>query len=321
MTVDILSGLTQAQTVSSDIIKLPLNGTSIKFKEPYDHEAHKSEPIANDFNSVQIDRSVTKEGRFCQPGEWAVVKWKAFSEETGEETNTNEKNPTFWKIGEYKVSKCWEIAISQLRPLEKAMINCPRDLIDQGLDKTDDVINKNRGRKYEFEVQECDQYPAFFKPEKITNDKCFYIKPSGVDGQGSNLALTVDSVDLYYPESYGIYNIQLKEFAGDRADNKAQQFTYNGDSLAIKTKLHSSTAMFEGANKNVITYESLGMDQQKFVYDRNTKIISNTASGLALQSETNDSNPKNYRVGKNIVAGPLDTKNPAQRFEVVYCNY
>lgn len=75
------------------------------------------------------------------------------------------------------------------------------------MDKTDDVMDTNRGRKYEFEVLECDTYPAFFKPEKITQDACFYIRPFGVDGQGSNLALTVDSVDLYYPEAYGIYNI------------------------------------------------------------------------------------------------------------------
>jgi hypothetical protein len=62
--------------------------------------------------SVKIDKTVTKEGKFCQPEEWAVVKWKALSEETGTETKTEVKNPVYWKIGQYKVSKCWEIAIS-----------------------------------------------------------------------------------------------------------------------------------------------------------------------------------------------------------------
>jgi hypothetical protein len=62
-----------------------------------------------------------------------------------------------------------------MRPNEKASISCPRDLIDENIDKTDDVMDTNRGRKYEFEVLECDSYPAFFKPEIITQDACFYI--------------------------------------------------------------------------------------------------------------------------------------------------
>ena len=78
-----------------------------------------------------------------------------------------------------------------MRPNEKASVTCPRDLVDEGLDKTNDVAG-NLGRRYEFEVMECDKYPAFFKPAKMLEDTCFYIKPSGVDGQGSNLALTVD---------------------------------------------------------------------------------------------------------------------------------
>jgi hypothetical protein len=49
-----------------------------------------------------------------------------------------------------------------MRANEKATIECPRDLIDQGLDKTDDVFNKDLGRRYEFEVMECEKYPAFF---------------------------------------------------------------------------------------------------------------------------------------------------------------
>ena len=84
----------------------------MKYDEPYDHEAHKAEPIALDMNSVKIEKTVTKEGKFCQPGEWAVVTWKSFSIETDTETKSSEKNPAFWQVGEYKVSKCWELAIS-----------------------------------------------------------------------------------------------------------------------------------------------------------------------------------------------------------------
>lgn len=214
-----------------------------------------------DLSNIKIEKSVTQTGPLCKAGQWAVVSWKAFSIETGKETKSFVKNPTYWKIGEYKVSKCWELAVSQMRANEKATIECPRELIDQGLDKTDDVYNKDLGRRYEFEVLECDKYPAFFKPEQLSTDKCFYIKPSGVDGQGTNLALTVDAQDLYYPKSYGIFNVQIEEFKGDTADNKAQQFTYNSDSKAILTRLHAGTAMFEGFNKNIITYKDMHLDQ------------------------------------------------------------
>mgnify|MGYP006090865483 FL=1 len=53
----------------------------------------------------------------------------------------------------------------------------------------------------------------------------------------------------------------MKEFLGDTAENKAQQFTYEGDSHAILTKMHAGTAMFEGANKNIITYQDMHLDQ------------------------------------------------------------
>jgi len=193
MPLNVLSGLTQSkESVNSEPIKIPIVGSDMKFKDPYDHEAHKSEPVALDFNNIKIEKSVTQTGPLCKADQWAVVSWKAFSIETGAETKSSEQNPAYWKIGEYKVSKCWELAVSQMRANEKATIECPRDLIDQGLDKTDDVFNKDLGRRYEFEVMECDKYPAFFQPDQLSTDKCFYIKPSGVDGQGSNLALTVD---------------------------------------------------------------------------------------------------------------------------------
>ena len=192
MGMNVISGLTQGQTVSSEVVNIPVAGAKTEFKNDYDHEAHKSEALKIDYDKVILDKTLTKEGRLCQADEWAVVKWKSFSLETGKETTSNYQNPTAWKIGEYKVSKCWEIAVSQMRANEKATITCPRSLVDEGLDKSGDVYNSELGRKYEFEVLECDKYPAFFKPEKLLETKCFYIKVSGIDGQGSNLALTVD---------------------------------------------------------------------------------------------------------------------------------
>jgi hypothetical protein len=105
-------------------------------------------------------------------------------------------------VGTYKVSKCWEIAVQQMRSGEKATVTCPGELVDQSIDSTDDVNGKSQGRKYELEVQECATHPLYLIPEELKPDKCFYIRPSGTP-----MALTVDTQDLYYPKSYGIFNI------------------------------------------------------------------------------------------------------------------
>ena len=113
----------------------------------------------------------------------------------------------------------------------------------------------------------------------------------------------------------------MKEFKGDNAENKAQQFTYEGSSHAILTRLHKGTAMFEGANKNIITYQDMHLDQQKFDYDKKTKSIFNPVSKAVLASENDPNSDTGYRVGRNVIVEPANPSNPAQRFEIVYCKY
>lgn len=146
---------------------LPVNGSQVKFKTPYDHEAHKDAPVDNDIAQVKLEKTVTKEGKFCHLDQWAIVYWKAYSEETGKLTKkTNDNNkPAAFQIGHYKVSKCWEIAVQQMRAGEKATVTCPGSLVDQSADKTDDVYGKDKGRKYELEISECDAFPAYLQPE------------------------------------------------------------------------------------------------------------------------------------------------------------
>jgi len=68
--------------------------------------------------------------------------------------------------------------------------------------------------------------------------------------------------------------------------------------------------MFEGANKNIITYQDMHLDQQKFNYDKNTKQILNSVSHQALASENEDSDI-GYRVGKNVLVESSDTEKGA----------
>jgi len=148
-----------------------------------------------------------------------------------------------------------------MRGGEKATVTCPPNLIDFDIDKTTDVNGSRQGRKYELHVQECDMHPAYFIQDKLKDDTCFYIRPTGWDGQASNLALNVDELDLYYPNNYGIFNVQAKEYLGDNSANIAQQFTYRSSDNAIVPRLHPQTALFEGGNGNIIAYTSLGYNQ------------------------------------------------------------
>ena len=115
---------------------------------------------------------------------------------------------------------------------------------------------------------------------------------------------------MYYPQTYGIYNVQLKEFAGDSASNLAQQFTYSASRQAMLTKLHEKTSLFEGFNKNVITYADQSLNNQKFSYNRNTKIIMNTVTEQALSIQK-DQEGEALRIGQNVVTRPLDLADQA----------
>lgn len=113
---ELLRGLSSTKVQDDGTLNgmLPLKGSHPKFNTPYDHEGHKDDPIANDIPKVKVEKSVTKEGAFCQMHEWAIVNWKGFSEETGKPTIKKEayrNGPAAFQVGTYKVSKCWEIAV------------------------------------------------------------------------------------------------------------------------------------------------------------------------------------------------------------------
>ena len=135
MSVDVLNGLTETKSVNSS----PLDGQilppkqHVSFDEPYDHQGHQDQ-IPLDIGSVKIEKSVEKTGPLCQLNEWAVVNWKSYSLSTGQETKTDGSSPAAWQIGQYTVSKCWDIAIQQMRGGEKASVTCPANLVDHELD-------------------------------------------------------------------------------------------------------------------------------------------------------------------------------------------
>lgn len=72
--------------------------------------------------------------------------------------------------------------------------------------------------------------------------------------------------------------------------------------------------MFEGANGNLIVYETMGLDQQKFKYFRNTKAIVNNGSEKALAVESKEEDGQT-RLGRNIISVDNDGALPT-KFEI-----
>jgi hypothetical protein len=77
--------------------------------------------------------------------------------------------------------------------------------------------------------------------------------------------------------------------------------------------------MFEGANGNLIVYESMGLGQQQFDYVKASKGIINQGSGKALAVES-QGEIGNMRLGQNIIAVDNDGALP-NKFEIQYCNH
>lgn len=63
--------------------------------------------------------------------DWASVTYEGFTPD-GMKVNESEVGRRFnFRVGHYEVSKCWDIAIQQMRPGETSTISCP-GILDQG---------------------------------------------------------------------------------------------------------------------------------------------------------------------------------------------
>jgi hypothetical protein len=130
------------------------------------------------------------------------------------------------------VTKCWDIALQQVRQGESVNVTCPGDLDKGGVkgqyvhDDTASWIPEFSDMIYQFDVLECGINPPKVKPsiyaETLVPGKCLYVISSGEMGEGSNLTLEVAVQEKYFPKAYGIFNIALAEYKGKSSDFKPQ---------------------------------------------------------------------------------------------------
>lgn len=258
--------------------------------------------------------------------EWAIVHWKGVDEHGKEVLNSklqDEKLPKAFEVGRYKVSKCWDIAIQQMKAGGTYKFSCPQDL-DLGPDSirshaigTSAPITGDM--TYEVEILQAGLNPPMLKtlyhPFKgIKNDVCFYLVSAGSDGKGSPYAVEASEKDKYYPKSTGAFNVALGDYHGKASNNKMQQWKFNAVSDTIESCGHSNSALLEGTNKNLITYKNKKYPVQRFKYDLNTRTLTGMQTGNTIGVEGSK-----FVKGTNIASFKNDKSNPGHKWDIVYC--
>ena len=72
--------------------------------------------------------TVADEKPYCKMGDYARVHWTASNDADGEEENSKIfqfGNSKLFRLGHFEVSKCWDIAVMQMKAGEKASVTCP----------------------------------------------------------------------------------------------------------------------------------------------------------------------------------------------------
>ena len=264
--------------------------------------------------------------------DWAIVHWKGYNSEGKEVQNSRQqydKMPKAFEVGRYKVSKCWDIAIQQMKAGGTYKFSCPEDL-DLGPTSTRYyAMNSNvpltgasrvsGDMSYEVEILEAGPNPPMLNQlwnsyKGIKNDVCFYLVSVDASGRRTNYAVEANAQDKYHPSKTGAYNIALGEFKGSNSGNKQQQWTFSQADDTILSKFHDNSSILEGTNKNLIAYKNIKLPAQKFKYDLNSRILMASATGNQIGVEGG-----NFKAGSNIAS--FNSKEaPGHKWDIVYCS-
>ena len=113
--------------------------------------------------------------------------------------------------------------------------------------------------------------------------------------------MQTDTVDQYAPRKTGVYNVVLREWGGMSCTEANQQWTYHAENQSLQSRGGIGGVLFEGFNKNLITFKFLKMKNQMFKYDHEKKRWWNTATGNAV-----DIHKDQIKADTNIVTEPPD---------------
>jgi len=128
---------------------------------------------------VKLDTLQEGQGESCSLHDWAAINYKTFKNGQLVENSRVKKDSkkgysknTFFQVGHYEVSKCWDIAIQQMSPGQISHVSCPPQ-VDRNM------LNL----EYELELVSCQQrldgYSQIetFDPRGVLEGECFYLIP------------------------------------------------------------------------------------------------------------------------------------------------
>lgn len=255
----------------------------LDFIDRNDHIGYDNLAIAQARAQVKISKTVPAKGRYCTLNDFAVVYYRGW-DQTGALRFDNyqggpNNNAKIFRIGHYQASKCWDIALQQLKQGETARVFCPGEL-DQGGSPNQHThfgsgwLPANTDMTYEIQVNECALKPKSFKPSKIIPElidgddmdptHLYQLRSVTRNKFGKQMVLEVAPNDKYAPMVTGVYNVYLAE---KKAYEPRQNFHYDSEDNLIQSQYLPGSALMEGYNNNLVMYYNKNLARQRFTFD------------------------------------------------------
>lgn len=158
--------------------------------EFFDHDdrlGHTDDVIKRQSEFINMNTIRAGKGDKCLMSDWASVKYKGYKpggQEVYDSSNSVNGGKKYFRVGYYEVSKCFDIAVQQMKPGQISAVFCPGTLdkggnINQYPDVGSSWIPTYTDMKYEIEVLGCDPKIEVPKPSRppyeLINGKCFYL--------------------------------------------------------------------------------------------------------------------------------------------------
>lgn len=126
------------------------------------------------------------------------------------------------------------------------------------------------------------------------------------------MCLQVSPVDLYAPRKTGVHNVKLQVCSPKKDKNVMQQFTWNAEQTSLCSVGVPGSCLFEGFNKNIITYKWKGLHNQRFSYNIGTERFTNRFTGNAM-----DVKADKIVAGQNLLTNEPD-QTIGQKWKINY---
>ena len=119
-----------------------------------------------DMSKVEINISEQGSGDQCTDGKWASISYKGFLTNGNQVMGSEEVDgkDLIFSVGAAQTFKCFDLALTQLKPGAKARISCPSELVNGGAKLQaplgGDWIPANSDMDFDVEVKFCNHTPG-----------------------------------------------------------------------------------------------------------------------------------------------------------------